>query len=66
MMRRGIAAAVVVSLVGCGNLFSRNVVARAGDDVLTVERLAQALVQSESAPQPAIVERLTWLRRFTD
>jgi hypothetical protein len=61
MMRRGIAAAVVVSLVGCGNLFSRNVVARAGDDVLTVERLAQALVQSESAPQPAIVERLTWL-----
>ncbi|UCG86665.1 MAG: peptidyl-prolyl cis-trans isomerase [Gemmatimonadota bacterium] len=61
MMGRILVGALIVCLSGCGDLFNRNVVARAGADELTVEWLAQTLAESNVPPQPTVVERWSWL-----
>ncbi len=60
-MRRLLIAVSAVALVGCGDLFNRNVVAKAGADELSVEWFATTLADGENMLQPTAVERWAWL-----
>lgn len=60
-MRRFFICVSAVLFVGCGNLFDRNVVARAGGNELTAEWLAEAIAEGGIATQPTAVERWAWL-----
>ncbi len=61
-MRQVLAVMLAVPLVGCGseNVFSRDVVARAGDHRLTVDWFAETLAEGKVTLRPEIVERWAW------
>jgi hypothetical protein len=61
MMRRILVLLSLMSVMGCADLFNRNVVARAGHDELSVEWFAATLTQGDYVPQPTAVERWAWL-----
>ena len=60
-MRRLLIVVSTVALVGCGDLFDRNVVAKAGANELSVEWFAATLVDGENTLEPTAVERWAWL-----
>ncbi|UCD25320.1 MAG: peptidyl-prolyl cis-trans isomerase, partial [Gemmatimonadota bacterium] len=60
-MRRFVIVMSAAALLGCGDLFNRNVVARAGSDELSVEWFASTLAEGENLLQPPAVERWAWL-----
>jgi len=61
-VRRGwlIVALAVPLAVGCGGPFGRDVVARGNSHVLTVEELADILVQSDRSATPERMEQIAW------
>ncbi len=60
-MRRVFAVASLVLVVGCSSLFERDMVARAGDHELTVDWLAEALVDGDVLLRDQIVEKWAWM-----
>ncbi len=62
-MRRLIIAIVFLCVSGCSTVdyFSRRVVARAGDQVLTTEWFAETMANGTIVLQPTIMERWAWL-----
>jgi hypothetical protein len=60
-MRGVLICASALVFVGCGDLFNRNIVARAGDTELTADWLAETMAEGEIATQPTAVERWAWL-----
>jgi hypothetical protein len=60
-MRRILICTSALVFVGCGDLFNRNIVARAGGNELTADWLAEAIAEGEIATQPTAVERWAWL-----
>ena len=62
-MRRLIIGFLLLSLCGCGvvDYFSRKVVARAGDQVLTTEWFAETMADGTVPLNPPLLERWAWL-----
>ncbi len=60
-MRRVLICASAFVFVGCGNLFDRNVVARAGGNELTADWLSEVIAEGDISVQPTAVERWAWL-----
>jgi hypothetical protein len=54
-MRRILICTSALVFVGCGDLFNRNIVARAGGNELTADWLAEAIAEGEIATQPTAV-----------
>jgi len=60
-MRRAVFVVSVMVFVGCGHLFRRDVAVRADDHILTVDRLAELLVEGEVQLSPTVVEQWAWM-----
>ena len=62
-MRRLIVGCVMLSLCGCGvvDYFSRKVIARAGDQVLTADWFAETMAEGTIQLRPQLMERWAWL-----
>ena len=62
-MRRLIIGFLLLSICGCGvvDYFSRKVVARAGDQVLTTDWFAETMADGTVPLNPPLVERWAWL-----
>jgi hypothetical protein len=62
-MRRLIVGSFMLYLCGCGvtDYFSRKVVARVGDHVLTADWFAETMADGSMQLQPALLERWAWL-----
>ncbi len=49
------------AFLGCSDLWRRNVVARANDHILTVDRFAELLVEGQVQLSPTVVEQWAWM-----
>jgi len=60
-LRRVLFVGSAMLFVGCGDLFRRNVVARANDHILTEDWFAEVLVEGRVQLNPTVVEQWAWM-----